>query len=191
MVDREFCWFHDPELAARRKDASAAGGKAKKPAVRGDAPSISLRSLSDMFDLNENIVNMLDTNQIDHQSANSITYLATIGRRALKLKAEELRIGNLERLGQLDGGADTATEPDVESERSAGVDGSRVRLRGIDDILKLIEDTIGGVLSDQVHPRRANAIGSAANAQLGLISIELAERKARLEASEENRLSQR
>jgi hypothetical protein len=187
MVGCEFCFFHDPESADRRKDASSAGGKATKPAMRSDAPSFSLRTPAAICVLIETLLNMLCKKEIDHRAANSVVHLANIQLRALKLKAEEERIGNLERLGQLDSAPDTAAESDVGSEPAAGVDGSQVPLRSIDDVCKVIEDTINAVLKDQVDPRSANAMGAAANAQLGLISMDLAERRTRLEVSEENR----
>lgn len=190
IVGRKLCWFHDPEFEARRKAASSEGGRAKKAAWL-NLPSISLRTRPAICDLNESVLNMLLTNEIDHHAANSVTHLGNIQLRALKLKGEEVRIRNLELLGQFGMAPDTAAAPDVGPEPAAGVDGSRVALRSIDDVFKVIEDTTNAVLKDQIHPRHANAIGSAADAQLGLISMELAERKTRFEAAEENKSGRR
>lgn len=192
IVGREFCYFHEPELAARRKAASSAGGKAYKPAVRSDGLSLSLRKRSEICKLNEFVANMLLNNEVDHGTANSATQMGNILLRALKLDGEELRIRNLESLGGLGAAPDSAGEPDVgepdmDSEPAAGMDEPRIRLRNIDDVRNLLEDAINMVLNGQIDARIANAIGLSANAQLRLISIGLAERKERLEAADENR----
>jgi hypothetical protein len=191
----EFCFFHDPQTEEQRKAAAAAGGRASRSAVHSEATSFSLRTRFDIRKQNEFLANMLWADGIDHLSANSATQLGNILLRALKLKEEEDSICELEVLGSLDLQPESSPEPETDRNNEPETDRNNeptaedpaIRLSTIGEIIDLLENTANLVIGRTMDTHTANCIGCVANSQLRLISTELAERKARLEAFDENR----
>ncbi len=176
MVSDQYCFFHSPATNAERKAASAAGGRAKKPALPPDAPSIPLRGLPDVSNLNELLLKMLWCGEIGHHTVNSVAYLVGIQLRVLGAEALEERIVNLESFGRP---AETVSEP------AAAADSTRIPLPNAAALRDVIENLISMLVKDQVDHRTANAAGLTVANQLRVLTAQLEERMAALEASDE------
>jgi hypothetical protein len=180
LVGSQFCFFHDPECSARRKAASAAGGRARKPPLPTDAPSIPVRTLADIRNLNELLLTMLLNVEIDWHIANSAGQLVNILLGALEVEALEGRVLNLESLRK--GGKPVETV----SGAAVAVDSTLIVLRTAADIISLLERLINMLLKGQIDYRPANSASSLANSLLRVLSVELDKRIANLKASEES-----
>jgi len=87
----EFCFFHDPGLAADRLAAQQAGGRRHKAAsLPADTADCDLKNVGDVIALLGMTINQVRRGQIDPRVSNAVGYLA-----AILLKGFE--IGNLDR----------------------------------------------------------------------------------------------
>jgi len=76
----DYCFFHDPELAAERKAASRAGGAANRKTTRPpvDLPDNPLQTLSQIADLLRETLDRARRSEIKAHDAKAIGYVTTI-----------------------------------------------------------------------------------------------------------------
>src|SRR5438270_1392 len=75
-----FCWFHEPSLAAARHDAASRGGKSN-----GNVPLETPGQVATML---ATMLNQLRKGQLDTKAASSVSYLSRILLDALAAKAD-------------------------------------------------------------------------------------------------------
>jgi len=93
----EFCFWHAPELAERRKLARSNGGRARHGrTVATDKTPVKLESLGDVVVLVERAVNDLLQLETSVSRARALGYLASVATKALEVSDLEQRIARLE-----------------------------------------------------------------------------------------------
>jgi len=93
----EFCYWHAPELAEKRKVARSNGGRARHGRTLGtDRTPVKLESLSDVVRLVERATNDLLQLETSVSRARALGYLASVATKALEVSDLEQRIARLE-----------------------------------------------------------------------------------------------
>lgn len=110
----EFCFFHDPSQAEKRREAQAQGGRQNRmKTLELSAPDVKVEDCGDAIILISETINQVRKGQIDPRIANSVGFLANILIRALERDRLETRIQQLE--GLLNGPTATLTFTDTEN----------------------------------------------------------------------------
>jgi hypothetical protein len=95
----DFCFFHDPSKAERRKEAQAEGGRQNRmKTLEASTPDVKVEDSGDAIALISATINQVRRGLIDPRIANSVGYLANILIRAVDQDKLETRIENLEAL---------------------------------------------------------------------------------------------
>jgi hypothetical protein len=95
----EFCFFHDPSKAERRKEAQAAGGRQNRmKTLDASTPDVKVENSGDAIALISRTINEVRRGQIDPRVANAVGYLSNILIRAIDQDRLESRIEKLESL---------------------------------------------------------------------------------------------
>ena len=94
----KFCFFHDPEVAAKRTAARKAGGieRSRRAVLPADTPDRSLSSIDDVVALLGETINQTRTGTLDPKVANAVGYLSGILLKALIQGDLEQRLAELE-----------------------------------------------------------------------------------------------
>ncbi len=100
----DYCFFHDPSLAAERRAAQSAGGSRIKT-LAADAPDVMVGDTRDVVKLIEATVNQVRRGQVDPRVANSVGYLAAILLRAVEQGTLEGKVAELEAIIKARGNA--------------------------------------------------------------------------------------
>jgi hypothetical protein len=99
LPESEFCFFHDPSKAEKRREAQAQGGRQNRVKTLEDsAPDVKVEDSGDAIALISETINQVRKGQIDPRVANSVGYLANILIRAVEQNKLESRIEQLEAL---------------------------------------------------------------------------------------------
>jgi len=97
LTGADFCFFHDPDRAADRREANAAGGRqGKMKTLDPTAEDVNVESCQDVVRLLSDTINQVRKGQLDPRVANAIGYLANILIRAAEQGDHEKRIEDLE-----------------------------------------------------------------------------------------------
>jgi hypothetical protein len=95
----EFCFFHDPLNAEKRRESQAQGGRQNRLRTLGDsAPDLKIEDSEDVITLLVQTINQVRKGQMDPKAANAMGYLANIIIKALEQNNFETRIEQLEAL---------------------------------------------------------------------------------------------
>ena len=95
----EFCFFHDPSKAEKRREAQAQGGRQNRMKTLEDsAPDVKLEDCGDAIALISETINEVRKGKIDPRVANSVGFLANILIKAAERNKLETRIEQLEAL---------------------------------------------------------------------------------------------
>ena len=99
LAKSEFCFFHDPSKAEKRREAQAQGGRNNGVKTLDDtAPEVKVEDCGDAIALIAETINQVRKGQIDPRVANSVGFLANILIRAVEREKLEQRIEHLEEL---------------------------------------------------------------------------------------------
>jgi hypothetical protein len=95
----EFCFFHDPELAADRREAQRAGGlRNKAVSLPSDTPDSDLKNVGDVIVLLAMTINQVRRGQIDPRISNAVGYLSATLLKAFEIGDLERRISDVEKV---------------------------------------------------------------------------------------------
>jgi hypothetical protein len=113
-----FCFFHNPETAAKRKTAQSAGGQGRQITVLPpSAPEAKLEKSQDAVRLLADTINQVRRGEIDPKVANAVGYLTGLLLKALHEAETERRVSALEAaVGQGSGAQSTHVEEDEDEE---------------------------------------------------------------------------
>jgi hypothetical protein len=99
IAQSTYCYFHDPSLAAERREAQAAGGRVTRAKTLDPAtPDTKIQNSQEALALISETIHQVRTGEIDPHVANSVGYLANIAMRVFEQRDLETRIATLERL---------------------------------------------------------------------------------------------
>jgi len=97
MNGSEFCFFHSPTTAERRKQAQVAGGRAsRRTLIPTDMPEYNLTSPDDVRKMLRDVANKVLKGELDHRVANGIGYLANQLLRAIEAGEIAQRLKQIE-----------------------------------------------------------------------------------------------
>lgn len=103
LAGSDFCFFHDPDRAADRREANAAGGRrGRMKTLDADADDVRVESCRDVVRLLSDTINQVRKGDLDPRVANAIGYLANVLIRAAEQGDLEKRIEDLEAAVQKD-----------------------------------------------------------------------------------------
>ena len=95
----EFCFFHDPSKAEKRREAQARGGRQNHmKTLDAAAPDVKVEDCRSAISLISETINQVRKGQIDPRVANSVGFLANILIKAVERDKMETRIDQLEAL---------------------------------------------------------------------------------------------
>ena len=95
----EFCFFHDPSKAEKRREAQAQGGRQNRTkTLESTVPDVKVEDCGDAIALISETINQVRKGQIDPRVANSVGFLANILIKAVERNKLETRIEQLEEL---------------------------------------------------------------------------------------------
>jgi hypothetical protein len=95
----EFCYFHDPSYAEKRRQAQAQGGRQNRMKTLEDsAPDVTVKDSGDVITLILETINQVRKGQIDPRVANCVGVLVNILIKAVEQDKFEIRIKQLEAL---------------------------------------------------------------------------------------------
>lgn len=95
----EFCFFHDPPNAEKRREAQSQGGRQNRlKTLEDSAPDVKVEDSGDAKTLLVQTINQVRKGQIDPRVANSVGFLANILIKAVERDKLETRIEQLEAL---------------------------------------------------------------------------------------------
>jgi hypothetical protein len=93
----EFCFFHDPDKADKRREAQALGGRHNHiKTLDADAPDVKIESCSDTVPLLSETINQVRKGEIDPRVANAVGYLANVLIKAVEQSDIEKRLEAIE-----------------------------------------------------------------------------------------------
>lgn len=99
LADSDFCYFHDPSIAAQRREAQSLGGHGNRlKTLDPDVPDVKLENSEDTAELLSQTINQVRKGLISPQVANSVGYLTGIAMKAAEQNELEARIRRLEAL---------------------------------------------------------------------------------------------
>jgi hypothetical protein len=93
----EFCFFHDPAKAEKRREAQALGGRHNQiKTLANDAPEVKIETCKDVVSLLAETINQVRKGEIDPRIGNTVGYLANVFIKAVEQGELEKRIEALE-----------------------------------------------------------------------------------------------
>lgn len=93
----EYCFFHDPAKAERRREAQSLGGRHNHmKTLSSDAPDVEIETIQDTIPLLTETINQVRKGEIDPRVANSIGYLANVIIKAVEQSDIEKRLEEIE-----------------------------------------------------------------------------------------------
>jgi hypothetical protein len=93
----EYCFFHDPEKAERRREAQSLGGRHNHmKTLDADTPDVKIENCHDTVPLLSDTINQVRKGQIDPRVANTLGYLASVLIKAVEQSDIEKRIEAIE-----------------------------------------------------------------------------------------------
>jgi len=117
VAGSSFCFFHDPDAAAKRNAAQKAGGQKRQIIVLPpSAPDAKLNGARDTVDLIAATINQVRRGEIDPKVANTVGYLVGLLLKALHETETERRLSALEAAVGQGSGSQTNVEEDEEEE---------------------------------------------------------------------------
>jgi hypothetical protein len=97
VAGSRYCFFHDPDAAAKRKAAQKAGGQGRQIKVLSpSAPDAKLKDARDAVNLLAETINQVRRGEIDPKVANAVGYLTGLLLKALYQTDLEQRVTALE-----------------------------------------------------------------------------------------------
>jgi len=97
LPESDFCFFHDPEHEADRREAHSAGGRqARVRTLPADAPTVKVENGKDVVALVSETINQVRRGQVDPRVANAVGYLANVLLKAVEQGDVERRLAELE-----------------------------------------------------------------------------------------------
>ena len=97
MRGGDFCFFHNPDTAAKRRAAQREGGRSRATTVLSpETTDMRLGSIEDVATLLGKTINQVRKGQIDPRVSNAVGYLAGIMLKALGQGELEKRLVELE-----------------------------------------------------------------------------------------------
>ncbi len=97
LSDSDFCFFHDPSIAAERKAAQSLGGKGNRmKTLDPNTPGVKIQNSENIIALLAETIDQVRRGIIDHRVANAVGYLANIAMRAVEQNELEARMRKLE-----------------------------------------------------------------------------------------------
>jgi hypothetical protein len=95
----DFCFFHDPDQADKRREAQAFGGSQNRmKTLDADAPEVKVEDCGDVVALISDTINQVRKGQLDPRIANAVGYLAAVLIKAASQGDIEKRIAEIEML---------------------------------------------------------------------------------------------
>ena len=91
MMDEAFCWFHHPDRAQLRKQASKRGGRASSRLLGPDADEFMVHSAEDVVGLLSELISEVARKAMDPKIASVIGSLAGVLLKALEQSGVEKR----------------------------------------------------------------------------------------------------
>ena len=99
MPGSDFCFFHDPDQADKRREAQAFGGSQNRmKTLDADAPEVKVEDCGDVVALISDTINQVRKGQLDPRIANAVGYLAAVLIKAASQGDIEKRIAEIEML---------------------------------------------------------------------------------------------
>jgi hypothetical protein len=99
LSDSDFCYFHDPTQAQKRKEGQAEGGRQQRlKTLDVTVPDVNVEDCGDAIALISETINQVRKGKIDPRVANSVGFLANILIKAVERNKLEARIEHLESL---------------------------------------------------------------------------------------------
>lgn len=99
MHGKDFCYFHDPDRADARREASRAGGlKARPKSLPENTPDVDLSDVASVIGLLSRTINQTLRGEVDPRIANAVGYLSSM---ILRAKEESEIAERLERLEEV------------------------------------------------------------------------------------------
>ena len=93
----EYCFFHDPEKAERRREAQSLGGRHNHmKTLDEDAPDVNIKDCQDTVPLLSDTINQVRKGQIDPRVGNTVGYLANVIIKAVEQSDTEKRLEEIE-----------------------------------------------------------------------------------------------
>jgi hypothetical protein len=93
----EFCFFHDPEKAEKRREAQSLGGRHNHmKTLDEDTPDLKIENCQDTVPLLSETINQVRKGQIDPRVANAVGYLANVIIKAVEQSDLEKRLEEIE-----------------------------------------------------------------------------------------------
>jgi hypothetical protein len=97
LPDSDFCFFHDPEHEAERREAQSAGGRQSRiKTLPEDSPAVKVENCRDVVALVSETINQVRRGQVDPRVANAVGYLLNIALKAVEQGDVERRLAELE-----------------------------------------------------------------------------------------------
>jgi len=99
MLNSDYCYFHNPDVAEERQAANIRGGRGKRPRV--DTPlgvTVKFESVDDVLRLLEVVTEAMLNGVIDQRVASTTAYLSNVVLRALESSEMEKRVEKLEKI---------------------------------------------------------------------------------------------
>ncbi len=93
----EYCFFHDPAKAERRREAQSLGGRHNHmKTLDEDTPDVKIQNCQDTVPLLSETINQVRKGEIDPRVANAVGYLANVIIKAVEQSDIEKRIEAIE-----------------------------------------------------------------------------------------------
>jgi hypothetical protein len=93
----EYCFFHDPEKAEKRREAQSLGGRHNHmKTLDADTPDVKIETCKDTIPLLSQTINQVRKGQLDPRPANTIGYLVSVFIKAVEQSDIEKRIEAIE-----------------------------------------------------------------------------------------------
>jgi len=93
----EYCFFHDPAKAEKRREAQSLGGRHNHmKTLAPDAPDVKIEKIQDAVPLLSETINQVRKGEIDPRVANSVGYLANVIIKAVEQSDIEKRLEEIE-----------------------------------------------------------------------------------------------
>lgn len=96
MAESDYCYWHNPDMAAKRAEARKRGGQNRRVGKQGNNGRYSIRTTDDVLRALEDALNDATGLENSHARARTIGYLCQIALRGLEVGELENRIAALE-----------------------------------------------------------------------------------------------
>ena len=105
MPGSEYCFFHDPAKAEKRREAQSLGGRHNHmKTLDPNTPDVMIESCQDAIPLLSDTINHVRKGEVDPRVANAVGYLANVLIKAVELTELETLVTRLAGLEKEIGG---------------------------------------------------------------------------------------